>query len=545
MGIKLIVTANRRPAFHPGHPGEYLVLGGGYAQLLINAPIWAQGDSMKMTTYFGAVKPLLFWLAAATMALPAVVQASPNETFVSQDILPYGFSMTSLLGGNEVDPRQAITLEAVGLGTRLSKVELLDGTGKVLSEAKDQTSLSLPAPLAFGTRYTLKVTAERSWTGQSETREFTFTTVAVPKLEGPALRMLDQDASVTLHFDRPVGEVQATGGLTLNAEPDATGQNIRLLASAYAQDHSYAVQLNYKTTTGVPLPPLNLELTTSPPLAAETNVRGLTNLGLMLPLQVIFSEPLADRTNAASNLQVHTRDGKAISGKWSWIGQRQLKFTPHPAWPASSSIEVSADIKNLRSERGGMLTQALIEQFSTGTDRRLFVYLDSQRVEAVENGKVVRTFKVSTGKSKTPTVTGSFYIYDRYRHKTMRSDVGRGQRGFYEVEDVPYTQFFHKDYAFHGAFWHNNFGHPASHGCVNMATKEQNKQWPNVSEDAGWLYRWGALGLPVTVMHKAPEPMQAGHVPAKDSKSGNEEEARAEPPQAAARQELSGSVVVQ
>jgi lipoprotein-anchoring transpeptidase ErfK/SrfK len=520
-------------------------VGGYYAQLLINAPVVAQGDSMKMTTYFGAAKSLLFWLAAATMALPAVVQANPNDTFVSQDVLPYGFSMTPLQGGNQVDPRQAITLESVGLGTRLSKVELLDSTGKVLSEAKNQTSLSLSAPLDFGTRYTIKVTAERPWTGQSETREFTFTTVAVPKLEGPSLRMLDPDASVTLHFDRPVGEVQATGGLTLNAEPDATGQNIRLLASAYAQDHTYAVRLNYKTTTGVPLPPLNLELTTSPPLAAETNVRGLTNLGLMLPLQVTFSEPLADRTNAASNLQVRTRDGKAISGKWNWIGQRHLKFTPHPAWPASSSIEISADVQNLRSERGGMLTQALIEQFSTGTDRRLFVYLDSQRVEAVENGKVVRTFKVSTGKSKTPTVTGSFYIYDRYRHKTMRSDVGRGQRGFYEVEKVPYTQFFHKDFAFHGAFWHNNFGHPASHGCINMATKEQNKQWPNVSEDAGWLYHWGALGLPVTVTHKAPESVQAGHVPAEASKNAKEEGARAEPPQAAARQELSGSVVVQ
>jgi lipoprotein-anchoring transpeptidase ErfK/SrfK len=332
--------------------------------------------------------------------------------------------------------------------------------------------------------------------------------------------------------------------LTLSAESDATGQNIRLLASAYAQDHSYPVQLNYKTTTGVPLPPLKLELKTPPPLAAETNVRGLTNLGLVLPLQVTFSEPLADRANAASNLQVRTRDGKAISGKWSWIGQRHLKFIPHPAWPASSTIEVSANEQNLKSVRGGMLKQVLIEQFSTGTDRRLFVYLDSQRVEAVENGKVVRTFKVSTGKSKTPTVTGSFYIYDRYRHKTMRSDVGRGQRGFYEVEDVPYTQFFHKDYAFHGAFWHNNFGQPASHGCVNMATKEQNKRWPNVSEDAGWLYRWGALGLPVTVSHKAPEPMQTGHEPAEEGKSLNLE-THAEPPETAARKELSDRLVVQ
>jgi lipoprotein-anchoring transpeptidase ErfK/SrfK len=162
-------------------------------------------------------------------------------------------------------------------------------------------------------------------------------------------------------------------------------------------------------------------------------------------------------------------------------------------------------------------------------------------VEAVENGEVVRTFKVSTGKSKTPTVTGSFYIYDRYRHKTMRSDVGRGQRDFYEVEDVPYTQFFHKDYAFHGAFWHNNFGHPVSHGCVNMATQVQNKRWPTSSEDAGWLYQWGALGLPVTVMHEASAPVQTGHRPIEESKSVTVA-IRAE---VATRQELSGKVVVQ
>ena len=203
---------------------------------------------MKMVTYFGAVKPLIFWLVLATIALSAAVQANPNETFASQDILPYGFSMTPLQVSNEVDPRKAITLEAVGLGTRLSKVELLDGTGKVLFESKDQTSLRLPTPLSFETRHMLKVTAERSWTGQSETRIFNFTTVAVPKLEGPTLRMLGPDASVTLHFDRPVDQVQATGNLKLSTVPDVTGQNIRLLATAYTQDHSYAIQLNYKTT---------------------------------------------------------------------------------------------------------------------------------------------------------------------------------------------------------------------------------------------------------------------------------------------------------
>jgi hypothetical protein len=67
-----------------------------------------------------------------------------------------------------------------------------------------------------------------------------------------------------------------------------------------------------------------------------------------------------------------------------------------------------------------------------------------------------------------------------------------------------------------------------------MATKDQNKRWPNVSEDAGWLYSWAALGLPVTVMNKSPEPMQTSHVPAEESKSASEE-ARAESPEATAK----------
>jgi lipoprotein-anchoring transpeptidase ErfK/SrfK len=473
---------------------------------------------MKMATYFSAFKLTLYLMSLAILSLSVVGKAYSNETFVSQSILGYGFSMTSLQGNHDVNPLQNITLEAVGIGASLAKVELLDDSGKILFQAKDQTQVSLPAPLAFGTGYTIKVTSERTLFSQSETREVNFTTIDVPKLEGPDFRMLEPDATVTLHFDQPVSGVEAKGDLTLKTKPDASGKNVTLLASSYMQDHLYPVQINYKTATGVPLPPISLEIKSPPPLDAETNVHELTNLGLMLPLQITFSEPLIDRANAPSHIKVQTHEGQAIFGKWKWTGQRLLKFFPQPAWPASSTIEVSADEQKLRSERGGMLNQTVIEQFSTGTDRRLFVYLDSQRVEAVENGKVIHTFKVSTGKSKTPTVTGTFYIYDRYRHKTMRSDVDQRQQGFYEIQDVPYTQFFHNDYAFHGAFWHNNFGHPASHGCVNMATKVQNKRWPNVSEDAGWLYAWGALGLPVTVMNKAPEPLQAGHVPANEGK---------------------------
>jgi len=49
------------------------------------------------------------------------------------------------------------------------------------------------------------------------------------------------------------------------------------------------------------------------------------------------------------------------------------------------------------------------------------------------------------------------------------------------------------------------------------ATKDQNKRWPMSPRMLDALC--GGAGLPVTVMHKAPEPMQAGHMPAEEAKA--------------------------
>jgi lipoprotein-anchoring transpeptidase ErfK/SrfK len=482
----------------------------------------------------GALKKPLRWLILAGATSTATLYPAANA-FAEQQLLPFGMTLPSLDGRQDVDPRTAITVEAVGIGTHLAKAELRDGNGELVAEASDQTRIVFDRPLAFGTRYTIKVTAERSWLGQSETRELSFTTVTMPKLEGSTVRTLGQDASVTLHFDQPVGELQAKSELPLTATPDASHQNIRLTASGdYTQDKTYPVELNWQTATGVSLPPLALELTTAPPLNAEINVKGLTNLGLALPLRVKFSEEVADRAEIGSKIQLRTADGQAVAGRWSWITPHQVQFTPQPSWPASSTVQVNIEPQALRSVRGGSLDKPFSTHFTTGADRHLFVYLDAQRVDAVENGQIVRSFRVSTGKPKTPTVTGNFYIYDRYRYKTMRSDVPKGQKGYYEVKNVPYTQFFHKDYAFHGATWHNGFGHPASHGCVNMATKDHNTRWPNVPEDAGWLFQWAALGVPVTVTH--------GAAPAKPA--ANQANKPEEPTQPSAKLDNAGDLMV-
>jgi lipoprotein-anchoring transpeptidase ErfK/SrfK len=447
------------------------------------------------------VKPFVRRLA---LVVALVVLAACAGFSARRELLPFGIDMPDLAGNLAVDPRAHIAVEAVGVGARLAGVEVRDESGALLKGTAGQRHYDLDAPLAFGTRYTVKATVERPWFGQRETREIAFATVAVPKLEGSAQRALTADASVSLSFDRPVGRLEATGDPGFAVEPAPDHRSFRLIAGHYVQDQTYPVTLNLWTDQEIPLPPLRLEISTPPPLTAEISNNGQTNLGLAMPIRITFGEPLADRDGVSKHISVSTKEGKDIPGKWQWINKHRLQFTPEGGWPASSTIRATVDPVGPKSLRGGVLAKPLTTEFSTGSDRKILVYLDTQRAAAVENGQVVRTFAVSTGKPKTPTVTGSFYIYARFPVKTMRSRAKPGEKGHYVVEDVPYAQYFYEDYAFHGAWWHNGFGHPASHGCVNMSTRKHNRRWPGVSEDAGWLYQWASLGVPVSVLPRAP-----------------------------------------
>ena len=59
----------------------------------------------------------------------------------------------------------------------------------------------------------------------------------------------------------------------------------------------------------------------------------------------------------------------------------------------------------------------------------------------------------------------------------------------YYLPNVEFVSYFYKGYAIHGTYWHNNFGQPMSHGCVNMT-----------NADASWIYGWAPMGTPVRVI---------------------------------------------
>jgi lipoprotein-anchoring transpeptidase ErfK/SrfK len=118
----------------------------------------------------------------------------------------------------------------------------------------------------------------------------------------------------------------------------------------------------------------------------------------------------------------------------------------------------------------------------TGSGRSILVDTGAQRIYAYENGQMVHTYLVSTGLPDTPTVLGDYKVYVKYVADDMSGPD-------YFLPQVPYTMYFYQGYAIHGTYWHNAFGRPMSHGCVNLPV-----------EEAQWFFEFADVGTPVRVI---------------------------------------------
>jgi lipoprotein-anchoring transpeptidase ErfK/SrfK len=128
--------------------------------------------------------------------------------------------------------------------------------------------------------------------------------------------------------------------------------------------------------------------------------------------------------------------------------------------------------------------------------KRIEVSLSGQRVTCFENDQSVFTTLVSSGRINnnpgpngipTTTPSGKFRINVKMPSKHMGSGdlASAADIGAYQLPGVPWTTFIQfqdrpfQGHAFHGTYWHDNFGVPMSSGCLNMRT-----------EEAKWLFRW-------------------------------------------------------
>jgi hypothetical protein len=122
-------------------------------------------------------------------------------------------------------------------------------------------------------------------------------------------------------------------------------------------------------------------------------------------------------------------------------------------------------------------------------ERWIDVSIAKQVLVAYEGTKAVYATLVSTGEAglndpatSKSTVRGIFRIHTKHLTTTMNSTVVGEE---FELKDIPYVQYFEDGYALHAAYWHDDFGIPRSHGCINLSPA-----------DAKWLFQWTEPQLP-------------------------------------------------
>ena len=226
----------------------------------------------------------------------------------------------------------------------------------------------------------------------------------------------------------------------------------------------------------------------SPTLVTQQTTNGIVeNVPVLVPTESAIPTQLLHPTQTGIPLEVASQSplettAPVIPVTETPIGDApQLMDTPTPTTAPTQVVAEQPKKKKKKANNSAQVRQSSPAEIIASGDRWIDVDLSEQRTSAFEGDQLIRSFLVSTGTWQYPTVTGQYRVYVKYQTADMSGP------GYY-LPDVPYVMYFYKGYGLHGTYWHNNFGTPMSHGCVNLSP-----------EDASWLFNFASVGTLVYV----------------------------------------------
>jgi lipoprotein-anchoring transpeptidase ErfK/SrfK len=157
--------------------------------------------------------------------------------------------------------------------------------------------------------------------------------------------------------------------------------------------------------------------------------------------------------------------------------------TQNPGYIAVGADEWLPDDKVALANAGG---GQVPEEAGEDTCRFIYVNLAEQTMTVYDKCKLVFATLISSG-ANSWTFEGRFAIQYKDAEYKILWPPATSTSTFY-IEGVPYFMSYAGDFGFHGAYWHDAFGTPASHGCINLSPA-----------DAKWLYQWAGLGEQVII----------------------------------------------
>ena len=335
-------------------------------------------------------------------------------------------------------------------------------------------------------------------------------TPAAPVIE-PVLAPTGQTAG-RVPWDKPLGLTVANGTLRAVSVVDPDGQPVEGSLSAdgwrsstaqLLPDSTYQVNAVVVDSAGhaktVPL-----RAVTAPPdrsLHAVLSPGDGKVVGVGMPVILTLDHPitsLADRAAIENRLTVTTVP--AITGAWRWMSPSELHYRGPDYWPAGTQITARADLRRLQLSKGTWGFGDATTDYTIG--RRLIATVDVTKhvMDVVQDGKLLRTVKVSTGRDKYPTKGGVHLVLEKTKLKIMDSaTVGiprKSPDGYYEK--VPNSVRISYGGAFvHSADWsvRDQGVRNVSHGCVNISPA-----------DAAWFFDLVVRGDVVDIIHSSAPP---------------------------------------
>lgn len=229
----------------------------------------------------------------------------------------------------------------------------------------------------------------------------------------------------------------------------------------------------------------------------EVDGRGYVYSGSVQPVKTVLNQPVSEvpPNGLLGEISVPFTDAHEKPDAASNVAHRLYYETVH--WITKSTIDAGGQAwyrllddkwdlyyyipgKHMRLVSDDEL--APLSPDILDADKLIEVKLTKQLVLAYEGSRLVFAARTATGdriqNRRWETPQGQFITY--YKRPTRHMAAGDVAASGFDLPGVPWVLYITKSgISFHGTYWHNDYGRPRSHGCINLTPQA-----------AKWLYRW-------------------------------------------------------
>ncbi|MEU2714942.1 Ig-like domain-containing protein [Streptomyces sp. NPDC007205] len=221
-----------------------------------------------------------------------------------------------------------------------------------------------------------------------------------------------------------------------------------------------------------------------------------STVGVGMPFSVDFTRGITHPDAVEKAIRIRTEPAVDVEGHW--FGNDRLDFRPEKYWKEGTKVTVDLDLDGVEGRDGVYGKQHKTIKFTIGRNQVSVVDAKKHTMKVTQDGKVIKTIPVTTGKPGYETWNGQMVISEKLSVTRMNGEtVGYG--GEYDIKDVPHAMRLTTSGTFlHGNYWGGDaFGnYNASHGCVGLRDVRGGYDG---SVPAAWMFSHSLIGDVVVV----------------------------------------------